>query len=74
VAGIFDYNQRGSYICLIVAFGGTWGAIIVGSALMYGTSMVATTWYRETLMASRSRVCCTLILLAYPFFAMGIST
>ncbi|KAJ7833857.1 hypothetical protein B0H14DRAFT_3871531 [Mycena olivaceomarginata] len=32
-------------ICLIVAFGGTWGAIIVGSALMYGTSMVAPTWY-----------------------------
>ncbi|KAJ7351966.1 hypothetical protein DFH08DRAFT_693390 [Mycena albidolilacea] len=71
---LLDYNQCEPYVCLIISFSGTWGGIIVSSALMYGTSMTDTKWYCEMLMASHSQVCCTLILLTYPFFAMGIST
>lgn len=42
-----DYGRRATYICLIISFGGVWGGIIVGSAIMYGTSMTAPVWYRE---------------------------
>ncbi|KAJ7872886.1 hypothetical protein B0H14DRAFT_3438723 [Mycena olivaceomarginata] len=52
---LLDYNQRGLYVCLIISFGGTWGGIIVGSALVYGTLMTDTKWYREMLMASHSQ-------------------
>ncbi|KAF9060663.1 hypothetical protein BDP27DRAFT_1236425 [Rhodocollybia butyracea] len=74
LANTLNYNERGSYICLLVAFGGTWGGIVVGSAIMYGSSMIESTVVLKTLMSTRSRVFWTLVMLAYPFFAMGVAT
>lgn len=98
---MFDYNQRGPYICLLACFGLTLGNLIVGSALSYGLSLATPTWYREvstlkralfalltmltdvvlspshgnkTFLGSPSRICCTLVLLSYPFLSIGMAT
>lgn len=51
---VLDYNKRTTYICLLIAFGGTWGGIIVGSTIMYVNSIAASTWYREVWIISCS--------------------
>jgi len=50
------------------------GSLVVGCALTFGMSQCTVQRYVETLMSSRSRVCCTLFLIAYPFFCTGVST
>ncbi|KAF9031732.1 hypothetical protein BDP27DRAFT_1530431 [Rhodocollybia butyracea] len=67
LTNVLNYRERGSYICLLVAFGGTWGGIVRGSATMYGTSMIQSTAVLKTLMGTCSQVFWTLVLLAYPW-------
>lgn len=74
VGSILNYNTRGSYICLLLAFGLTLGGLIVGSTMLFVMSKCTASWFRETLMASRSRICCTLVLIAYPFICIGVAT
>ncbi|ETW77455.1 hypothetical protein HETIRDRAFT_441838 [Heterobasidion irregulare TC 32-1] len=74
VGSILNYNTRGSYICLLLAFGLTLGGLIVGSAMLFVTSKCTASWFRETLVASRSRICYTLVLIAYPFICIGVAT
>ncbi|EJD40579.1 hypothetical protein AURDEDRAFT_38779, partial [Auricularia subglabra TFB-10046 SS5] len=71
---ILDYTLRGPYICLWASFGILLGAIVVGSASIFVMSTCAHEWTKEVLMASRLRVICILITLAYPFLAVGAST
>ncbi|EIM89499.1 uncharacterized protein STEHIDRAFT_108221 [Stereum hirsutum FP-91666 SS1] len=74
VATRFDYSTRGPYICLLVSFAFTWGGLIAGSVLLYTIPMCTGSWFFQTLMGTRSHVCCTLLLITYPFLSMGFAT
>ncbi|KAJ7585578.1 hypothetical protein C8J56DRAFT_788098, partial [Mycena floridula] len=70
---MLDYLQRSSYICIVFSFGFSLGGEIVGSCLVYVITRCTSHWFLGTLMASHSRVICTLILVAYPFVITGMS-
>ncbi|KAH6909481.1 hypothetical protein BKA70DRAFT_1221726 [Coprinopsis sp. MPI-PUGE-AT-0042] len=69
---IMNYTARGPYLCLWAAFGILIGGIIVASADVYVLATCYPKWVYEVLMATRGRIWCVLILLAYPFFAVGV--
>ncbi|KAI0093738.1 hypothetical protein BDY19DRAFT_270242 [Irpex rosettiformis] len=71
---ILDYNQRGPYLCLWVAFGILLGGIIVGSTDIHVLFTCSPRWMQQTLMATRMRLLFALIFFAYPFFAIGCAT
>ncbi|EIM82463.1 uncharacterized protein STEHIDRAFT_64960, partial [Stereum hirsutum FP-91666 SS1] len=74
LGGLLNFNEQGPYICLLLSFGLTLGGVVIGSSLLYALPIVQGTWHRDSLMASRSHVCCTLIFLTYPFITIGTST
>ena len=47
VGSILNYNTRGSYICLLLAFGLTLGGLIVGSTMLFVMSKCTASWFRE---------------------------
>ncbi|KAL1735469.1 hypothetical protein EV714DRAFT_233374 [Schizophyllum commune] len=71
---ILNYTRRGPYICLVASFGLLIGGIIVGGACVLVTSKVQAYWSEKVLYADRFHVYCTLIMLSYPFFSIGIAT
>ncbi|KAA1477605.1 hypothetical protein DENSPDRAFT_786865 [Dentipellis sp. KUC8613] len=71
---LFDYSARSSYRCILLSFGLTIGCLIVGSAMLFVMAKCQAEWFCKTMMGSRLRVCCTLIIIAYPFFCIGVST
>ncbi|KAA1477606.1 hypothetical protein DENSPDRAFT_615771 [Dentipellis sp. KUC8613] len=71
---LVDYTTLGSYRCTMASFGITLGSLVVGSTVMFVMTKCHAKWFRETLMGSRSRVCCTLIIVAYPFVMIGAAT
>ncbi|TFY56364.1 hypothetical protein EVG20_g8953 [Dentipellis fragilis] len=73
-AGLLNYTERGPYRCILLSFALTLGALVVSSATLFVMTNCPAKWFCETLMGSRSRVCCTLIIIAYPFVIIGIST
>ncbi|KZW01166.1 hypothetical protein EXIGLDRAFT_760930 [Exidia glandulosa HHB12029] len=73
-ADILDYTITGPYICLWASFGLLIGGAIVGSADIFVMSTSTREWTLRILMATRARVFCVLILLAYPFISIGIAT
>lgn len=74
VRSMLNYNAREPYMCLLLAFGLTLGGLIVGSALLFGLAKCSASYFRDTLMGTRSSICCTLTLLAYPFVCIGVAT
>ncbi|OBZ71094.1 hypothetical protein A0H81_08774 [Grifola frondosa] len=74
MADILNYTERGPYMCIFCSFGLTFGSLIVGSAILFVMPKCTADWFRTTLMGSRSNICCTLVLIAYPFICMGVST
>ncbi|TFY56368.1 hypothetical protein EVG20_g8952 [Dentipellis fragilis] len=71
---LVDYAALGSYRCIMASFGITLGGLVVGSAMLFVMSKCRAKWSCDTLMGSRSRVYCTLFIIAYPFIAVGVST
>ncbi|KIJ44689.1 hypothetical protein M422DRAFT_251996 [Sphaerobolus stellatus SS14] len=71
---LLNYTEAGPYICALFSFGVVLGGLVVGSTATFVMTKCPQRWFRETLMGSRSRICCTLILVAYPFFSVGLST
>ncbi|KAJ3553416.1 hypothetical protein NM688_g3622 [Phlebia brevispora] len=71
---VINYNLRGPYILLLLSFGVTLGGLIVGSAVAYVLTKADKSWFEETFMSSKLRVCCWLILVGYPFLSIGVST
>ncbi|KAH6909482.1 hypothetical protein BKA70DRAFT_1425886 [Coprinopsis sp. MPI-PUGE-AT-0042] len=68
---IMNYTARGPYLCLWAAFGVLIGSIIVASADVCLIAACSPKWLFEVLMATRTRIWCVFILLAYPFVAVG---
>ncbi|KAI4519956.1 hypothetical protein K525DRAFT_249045 [Schizophyllum commune Loenen D] len=64
----------GSFWEAIASFGLLIGGIIVGGACVLVTSKVQAYWSEKVLYADRFHVYCTLIMLSYPFFSIGIAT
>ncbi|KDQ30105.1 hypothetical protein PLEOSDRAFT_154811 [Pleurotus ostreatus PC15] len=50
------------------------GSLIVGSSMIFITLKCDPVWFCSTLMATRSKVLCTFVLIAYPFVTVGIAT
>ncbi|TCD71463.1 hypothetical protein EIP91_010169 [Steccherinum ochraceum] len=71
--GSLDYTQHGPYVCLLLAFALILGALVVGCAVVYAMGQCTVEWWTDILMSSRSRVCCTLFLIAYPFLCICVS-
>ena len=47
VGSVLNYNTRGSYICLLLAFGLTLGGLIVGSTMLFVMSKCTASWFCE---------------------------
>ncbi|KAH9904643.1 uncharacterized protein BXZ73DRAFT_61875 [Epithele typhae] len=71
-ADLLDYTQRGPYLLLWASFGMTLGGMILSSTNIYALSTYNCVWFRTVIMSTRARVWCTLVLFAYPSFAVGI--
>lgn len=71
---ILDYSMRGACICFWASFLILLGAGIVGSAGIFVMTTCTRHWTLNLLVASRMRLVFILIILAYPFVAVGIST
>ncbi|KAA1477604.1 hypothetical protein DENSPDRAFT_615588 [Dentipellis sp. KUC8613] len=71
---LVDYATLGSYRCILASFGLTLGGLIAGSTILFVMTKCHANWFRDTLMGSRSRVCCTLVIIGYPFIVIGIAT
>ncbi|CAL1699202.1 unnamed protein product [Somion occarium] len=68
---LFDYTTTAPYICSLASFGSVLGSLIVGSSVLFMLAKCSQEWFRDTLMGSRSSICLTLIILAYPFFSIA---
>ncbi|EJD40583.1 hypothetical protein AURDEDRAFT_170396 [Auricularia subglabra TFB-10046 SS5] len=71
---IIDYSMRGPCICFWVSFSVLLGAGVVGSTGIFVMTTCTRDWTLNVLLGSRMRLVFILIILAYPFFAVGIST
>ncbi|KAF7437465.1 hypothetical protein PC9H_004305 [Pleurotus ostreatus] len=74
VEELLNYTRRGPYLLLLLSFGITLGSLIVGSGMIFITLKCDPVWFCSTLMATRSKVLCTFVLIAYPFVTVGIAT
>ncbi|KAF7289877.1 hypothetical protein MIND_01362100 [Mycena indigotica] len=70
---IVNYTLRGPYILMLGAFGLLIGGIIVASVAVLTTAKARPYWSEQVLYATRTNVWCTLIVLSYPFFAIGLA-
>ncbi|KAJ6451585.1 hypothetical protein C8R45DRAFT_848304 [Mycena sanguinolenta] len=66
-----NYTLRGPYICMLGSFGLLIGGIIVAAVCVLISSKVRPYWSEQVLYANRFHVYSTLIMLSYPFFAIG---
>ncbi|KAL4248797.1 PGG domain-containing protein [Pleurotus pulmonarius] len=74
VEELLNYTRRGPYLLLLLSFSITLGSLIVGSTMIFITLKCDPVWFCSTLMATRSKVLCTFVLIAYPFVTVGIAT
>ncbi|KAJ7220829.1 hypothetical protein GGX14DRAFT_676168 [Mycena pura] len=68
---ILNYTLRGPYLCMWASFGILLGGVIVASADVYGLA-TCTPQLAIKMMGTRMRIWCVLIMLAYPFFSVGV--
>ncbi|KAJ6451578.1 hypothetical protein C8R45DRAFT_1223765 [Mycena sanguinolenta] len=66
-----NYTLRGPYICMLGSFGLLIGGIIVAAVCVLISSKARPYWSEQVLYANRFHVYSTLIMLSYPFFAIG---
>ncbi|KAJ3553420.1 hypothetical protein NM688_g3623 [Phlebia brevispora] len=74
LSSVINYNLRGAYILLLVSFGVTLGGLVVGAAVGYICTCADQGWLENTLIQSRLRIFCALVILGYPFLSIGAST
>ncbi|KAJ6518504.1 hypothetical protein DFH09DRAFT_864230, partial [Mycena vulgaris] len=72
--GMVNYTLRGPYMCFLGSFGLLVGAIIVAAVAFLICSRARPSWVERVMYGTRSHVYCTLVLLSYPFFAIGVAT
>ncbi|KIY68356.1 hypothetical protein CYLTODRAFT_453608 [Cylindrobasidium torrendii FP15055 ss-10] len=70
---LFDYNQRGPYICIMGSFGLNAGGITVGSCALLVLARLQRQSMLDTFCADRLRIFCTLVMLAYPAIAVAVA-
>ncbi|KAJ7910350.1 hypothetical protein B0H13DRAFT_2329471 [Mycena leptocephala] len=63
---------RGPYICILSSFGLLVGAIIVTAVALLICTKARPSWTERVMYGSRFHICCTLIMLSYPFFGIGL--
>ncbi|KAJ7220845.1 hypothetical protein GGX14DRAFT_676208 [Mycena pura] len=68
---ILNYTLRGPYLCMWASFGILLGGVIVASADVYGLA-TCTPQLAIKMMGTRMRIWSVLIMLAYPFFSVGV--
>ncbi|KAJ7645851.1 hypothetical protein B0H17DRAFT_1163825 [Mycena rosella] len=73
-AAIVNYTLRGPYICMLGSFGLLVGGIIVASFCFLISCKARPRWSEQILYADRFHVHCTLLVLSYPFFSIGLGT
>ncbi|KAF9644006.1 hypothetical protein BDM02DRAFT_1245175 [Thelephora ganbajun] len=68
------YTKEGPTCLFLLAIGFSFAGIIVGSAIVPVVGESKSTWFCDVMMGTRARMWLTLIILAYPFLAIGAST
>ncbi|KAF9642150.1 hypothetical protein BDM02DRAFT_3273571 [Thelephora ganbajun] len=68
------YTKEGPTCLFFLAFGFSFAGIIVGSTIVQVIVESKSTWFCDVMMGTRARIWLTMILLAYPFLAIGVST
>ncbi|KAG8985094.1 hypothetical protein FRB93_006103 [Tulasnella sp. JGI-2019a] len=71
---IINYTLRGPYICILGSFAMLIGGIIVTATCALVASKARPYWSEQVLYSNRFHVYCTLIMLSYPFFSIGLAT
>ncbi|KAH8101517.1 hypothetical protein BXZ70DRAFT_933682 [Cristinia sonorae] len=70
---ILDYSKTGPYSCILTSFGFTLGALVVGSSQLFVMTQCTPNWCLTTIFSSRSRLVCTMFVMAYPVFALIVA-
>ncbi|KAJ7693077.1 hypothetical protein B0H17DRAFT_1060705 [Mycena rosella] len=73
ITSMLNYTLRGPYMCMLGSFGLLIGGIIVASVCVLVSSKARPYWSEQVLYANRFHVYCTLIMLSYPFFSIGVA-
>ncbi|KAL4255569.1 hypothetical protein AB1N83_013057 [Pleurotus pulmonarius] len=74
VNGLLDYNQRWPYILMCLSLNLSLCGLVEGCVVVYVTASCSARWFQDSLMSSRSRIMCTLIIIMYPGASIGVST
>ncbi|KAH8101445.1 hypothetical protein BXZ70DRAFT_92867 [Cristinia sonorae] len=70
---LFDYSRPAPYACILLSFGVTLGGVGVGAGQLFILSHCSAQWVLNTAFSTRSRVCGTLVVLAYPTWSLSVS-
>jgi len=68
------YTKEGPSCLILLAFGLSFAGLIVGSTIVLVVGKSNSTWFCDVMMGTRARIWLTMILLGYPFWAIGAST
>jgi len=68
------YTKEGPTSLLLLSFGLSFAGLIVGSTIVLVVGKSTSTWFCDVMMGTRARIWTTMILLGYPFLAIGAST
>jgi len=68
------YTKEGPACLMLLAFGLSFAGLIVGSTIVLVVGKSKSTWFCDVMMGTRARIWLTMILLGYPFWAIGAST
>ncbi|KAF7366256.1 hypothetical protein MSAN_00881800 [Mycena sanguinolenta] len=71
---IINYTLRGPYICLVAAAMILFEGIVVAGVCFLWATHLSSNFVENVLCARRINVYCTLIMVSYPFFCIGVGT
>jgi len=73
-SAFLPYTKQGPTCLFLAALGLSFAGLIVGSTIVLVVGKADPTWFCDVMMGTRARIWITMILLGYPFWAIGAST
>jgi len=68
------YTKEGPTCLMLLAFGFSFAGLIVGSTIVVVIGKAQSAWFCNVMLGTRARIWVTMVLLGYPFWAIGSST